>query len=315
MHTFEDWTAILASGAPVSMVIKQPLVAATLHGLDQDLVETCSAEMHKMCESIRTFTTHTSRNSEAVRFAKKWGSLYEAFTNNPNRESHFQLQRYATHASIMEKSMKKGRPWHRHILSELLNEQSDMSRFASTLSEDLESDTDHDAFIKGFEKAFKVKVQRHEGVSNGVYVYINAEDTATINTQLLSASDYMELITKNMGYICVRRGQPSDIDYGPYSERLSKWVFVRSHSMNGDEEEDCGGETLKKGPTMSTVLIGDSKVRVLNTARYSIWEDHAYGYYARGIGQYRDRISHRYTETLSEARTHAEAEILRVSEK
>lgn len=167
----------------------------------------------KLIESVLSFAKFARRNKTAKSYAEFWAEKY--FESGLTKT----LKAHAKHMELMEVSMRSGN-WNSAMLSHLFRSLSSSSRL-------LESDDAHADFVRKFEKKFGVKIERYESLSNGVILYLDPENTDRLNSKLTKSSDFEEVI-ESLDYICTRRGQADDINFGSFSEKLSKWIFIHS---------------------------------------------------------------------------------------
>lgn len=88
---------------------------------------------------------------------------------------------------------------------------------------------DHKAFVTAFEKRFGVTVHHFDTVSNGVYLYLDEEDSDVVENALNSSKAIFDL-HDDLGYILLRRGHREDVDFGAFGSHQARWIFVQDSS-------------------------------------------------------------------------------------
>ena len=90
-----------------------------------------------------------------------------------------------------------------------------------------DSTHDHSKFIKQFEKEFELQVHRWEPLGDGVTIYLDQWNHDKMGGELPDLNTTLERLADKQGYLMLRRGQQSDIDFGSFPEPTSRWLFVQ----------------------------------------------------------------------------------------
>ena len=97
----------------------------------------------------------------------------------------------------------------------------------STIDPTGDLDADHEKFIGDLEKGLKCQVHHWEPWREGIVLFMDEDNTAKVLDQLRGYNDVLEKITSKFGYIMLRRGDATDIQFGAYSSPMSRWMFIR----------------------------------------------------------------------------------------
>ena len=192
------------------------------------------AKVESLVEPIHRLDKHCRRSKQAhlleyIRTSKK---VVDSFYASPDKAGYDLLEKHSLHASRLLNSVVTGKPVDR-VAREILKLDTKL----------VEAMVDHDKFIRALEKNFKVKVQKSEPINQGVFVYFDPEDTQKMGEVVKNSKELMDNIVDDLGYLLLRRGVVSDIDYGPFGESLSCWLFVYAPVT---PQKDDAGEVLSK---------------------------------------------------------------------
>lgn len=111
----------------------------------------------------------------------------------------------------------------------------------------------HRKFVTGFSKTFGISVEKWESVAEGIILYLDQEAHNKVCEKLVDSQQISELVTTNHGYILLRRGQQSDIDFGMFSQPWSKWMFVASPKA----EQVSGGISIISKSEYKPIKLAD----------------------------------------------------------
>jgi hypothetical protein len=103
-------------------------------------------------------------------------------------------------------------------------------------SADPEEVIQHDKFVAALESKYDITIHRWEPVREGLIVYLDAENTVQLTTQMdgghepsdqeSTPNDEFAQWCEEQGYLILRRGMPEDIEFGGFPVSTSRWVFV-----------------------------------------------------------------------------------------
>lgn len=199
---------------------------------------------NKMIESILNLSRHCSRTVSKP--LKKWIKFCEktisAFKASPSKRLFEIMERQSFHSKTMLECVTRGK-----AVDSLAREIYQMVS-SSVKTRDIrimESLVDHSKFIQALEKNFDIKVKKYEPIRDGVFVYLDDPNTAKLSDVVSNSTSYITKIADELGYLLLRKGTPSDIQYGNFGEDASCWMFVYA-PVTKEEKEDNEGEVVIK---------------------------------------------------------------------
>jgi hypothetical protein len=191
-----------------------------------------------LIETTQSLTKHCSRT--ANKGLRRWINFCEkvitTFKARPSRGLYELLERQSAHSKTLLENITKGRNVD-GLAKELL---SVMHRSITSHGiRIMESLVDHSKFVKSLEKEFSVKAAKYVPIRDGVFVYFDKESTDKLNDVVANYNSYITRISDEFGYLLLRKGTISDIEYGNFGEDTSCWMFVYAPIT---KEKEVGGE-------------------------------------------------------------------------
>jgi hypothetical protein len=197
--------------------------------------------------SFKSLADHTRRS--AKQNLRKYNSMCESmmiyFFKKPSRRLHELAKRHSIHAATLLEDIQNG-DYNEGLIGELLGilEKSYVKALKTETPSLMESLIDHTSFVSALSKSAGVKVERWEGVREGVYLYLDSENTQKLASAVSDTYKYINNIADKHGYLLLRQGSMSDVEFGSFGENLSRWTFV--HSPLTKDEGDGKLEILSK---------------------------------------------------------------------
>lgn len=151
-------------------------------------------------------------------------------------------------AAIISKQVKRLKGLNESVINKVVKEVLE-TPFQESVIESL---VDHRGFISKLEKEFKVSVDHWEPVREGVYVYLDGENTEILSSALSDGNSYFETLVDSLGYILLKKGT-IDTNWGAYGPNFAKWLFVFSPATDIKDTEDDGSGLEGEVKTLKTV--------------------------------------------------------------
>jgi len=188
--------------------------------------------------AARRLAAHMGRsNGNVRRYAETLVALEEAGANPETVAKHDR------HADVLLKRVKRGEVQEnaaRALLRQLHEEVSDDEANMSFLMKD----GSHGKFITKLKRAFHFKVHHFDEVGNGVYVYLDPENSKILGDALDNTETIFNDLADDLGYLLLRRGNVEDGTYGHFGDNaLSTWIFVQV-SRPGSGPDDLEGKNF-----------------------------------------------------------------------
>lgn len=176
----------------------------------------------------------------------KWVSFCEktisTFKVSPNKKLYDLIERQSNHSKTLLDAAKRGKSVEglsRELYS-MLNKSMNSQGIRM-----IESLVDHSKFVRELEKEFDVKAVRYEPIRDGVFIYFNREDTKKMNDVVANYNSYIQRIADAFGYLLLRKGSFSEIEYGSFGDDASCWMFVYA-PLTPTQKDDEGEVLLTK---------------------------------------------------------------------
>ncbi len=147
------------------------------------------------------------------------------------------LSKHDRHAEALLRRVRRGEPQEsaaRALLNRLHEEVSDEEANLSFLMKD----GSHGKFVTKLKRAFHFKVHHFDEVGNGVYLYLDPENSQILLSALDNSDTIFNDLTDDLGYILLRKGNKEDGLYGHFGDAcLSTWIFVQiSRPASGPDD-------------------------------------------------------------------------------
>lgn len=206
---------------------KSAAVAGVLRGsTSRHITEATAAKSFKasvenLVAPITRLTKHCSRSKQQglTEYIRGVNDLVRMFYAAPTKRGYDLLERHSAHAAHLMNEVVAGRQ-----VDRLAKEIIAITPLQETSKALVETLVEHDRFIHTLEQKLKVVVEKWEPVDRGLFVYVDRHSTAIMESAL-NESRLWE-VADSMGYLLLRHGSKTDLDYGPFGESTSCWLFV-----------------------------------------------------------------------------------------
>ena len=187
--------------------------------------------------NIERLVSHFKRSSNRLmqKYVSTVSSILESYTKFPTDAGSSLIAKTGSDCkAIVEASQKGERERVSNLLPEAYNRASGFKPMiesfgpvgmgtSGTMLEDAKYADEHSTFCKKFCKEFKVEMDHHESVAEGLFIYFDAKNTDSLSRNL--QFDISNFCFEN-GYVLLKPGSVDDFSFGSFGEELSKWGFV-----------------------------------------------------------------------------------------
>jgi hypothetical protein len=242
-HRWCPFVSELLSESAKDKVLSRLLEGKETAGIDDSEAATRWVEqVQTVIGPIAKLEKHCVRTTqESLRkYINASAKLVENFKRHATRKLYNALLRRASYSGKLYEAVAAGKNVN-GLVEELLR-IDDVVESTNSLIEEL---VDHEKFVRKLESTFKISVQEFEPIREGVFVYLDQENTNKLEDALKTAKDVFDTINDEMGYLLLRKGVKSDMEFGPFGESLTCWTFVYAPV---EDQKDDEGEVKKKGP-------------------------------------------------------------------
>lgn len=191
---------------------------------------------------IRNFieSYNTSRLRHIKTYVRICENVVATIFANPSKRAY-------DSASLISRQIKRLKDLNEVVVNKVIREILETS-FQENVIESL---VDHRGFISKLEKEFKLSVDHWEPIREGVYVFLDGENTAILSAALSDGNNYFETLVDSLGYILLKKGT-IDTNWGCYGPNFAKWLFAFAPATDMKDVED-DGKGLDGVKTLKTV--------------------------------------------------------------